>query len=115
VRDDPTSIEALRLRRAFANDLLVIGANYHAEGRRWRVVLALDGARHELAALVAIRDAIAVVQRLEPVAGLDLTLVDPGDATVEWRVTLDAEKLVALRPDDVDAAWVGALTSAAHA
>ena len=103
MRDTTVTIDLEELRRALTRDLLVIDAGWDRDAMHWRLVLALDGARYRLVALDALRDALVVLQRLDPRTALDLTLIDPTDATVELRLALAPGELGQLALEGLDA------------
>jgi hypothetical protein len=77
-------------------DFLVIEAVEVADDRRWRVVLAAPGASADAVAASVLRAALAIARSVEDAGGIDLSIVDPDDATAEVNVRLDASELDAL-------------------
>jgi hypothetical protein len=82
--------------------VLVVDAGFDRETARWRVVLALEGARYPVVGLEALRDALGLLKSLDPGMALDLTLIDPSDATVELRTVLVGGELGRLQLDRLE-------------
>ena len=98
----PGAIDLGELRDALARDVLVVDAGFDRDSLRWRVILALEGARYPVVGLEALRDALVVLKGLDPGMALDLSLIDPSDATVELRVVLASGELERLRLDALE-------------
>ena len=96
------AIDLGELRDALARDVLVVDVGFDRDAARWRVILALEGARYPVVGLEALRDALLVLKALDPGMALDLTLIDPSDATVELRVVLAGGELGRLQLDRLE-------------